>query len=51
MAQQVWQEPRPLAKPGCEDKEDRCYTWGEQGECERNKGFMETSCRLTCGLC
>lgn len=49
--QKVWKEPRPLPRPGCEDKEERCYTWGEQGECQRNKGFMEGSCRLTCDFC
>lgn len=48
---QVWKEPRPKPRPGCEDKEEKCYTWGEQGECHRNTAFMEASCRLTCGLC
>lgn len=49
--QQVYKEPRPLPRPGCEDKEDRCYTWGEQGECKRNPGFMDASCALTCSKC
>lgn len=45
----IWKEPRPQPRPGCEDKEERCNTWAEQGECKRNAGFMVESCRLSCG--
>ncbi|KAJ8310113.1 hypothetical protein KUTeg_011978 [Tegillarca granosa] len=29
----------------------KCYIWARQGECVRNKNFMEQNCRKACGLC
>lgn len=35
----------------CTDSDQRCAEWSKSGECERNPGFMETSCRNACGFC
>jgi prolyl 4-hydroxylase len=48
---QVYKEPRPVAKPGCEDADERCFSWAEQGECKRNPGFMLGSCKASCEAC
>jgi prolyl 4-hydroxylase len=45
----VYKEPRPSARPGCEDKDDRCWSWAEQGECKKNAGFMAETCKASCG--
>ncbi len=47
----VYKEPRPLAVPGCDDSDERCFSWAEQGECKRNPGFMLRSCRASCQVC
>lgn len=31
--QAVYKEPRPASVPGCEDRQERCWSWAEQGEC------------------
>jgi len=47
----VFKEPRPAARPGCEDKDDRCWSWAEQGECRKNEAFMrDTWCGGARGL-
>ena len=35
----------------CEDAHKNCARWAESGECERNKPYMEGSCRRSCGWC
>jgi len=40
--------PAPLAPVGCEDKEPRCRTWANIGECDANPGFMRLSCKWSC---
>jgi prolyl 4-hydroxylase len=49
--QVVFKEPRPKRRAGCGDKEERCFSWAEQGECKRNPGFMLTTCRASCDAC
>lgn len=45
--------PRPLADwPDCHDTNAKaCESWSRSGECERNAGFMHTSCAASCGQC
>ena len=31
------------------DTDGRCGEWAGSGECERNRGFMESSCAMSCG--
>ena len=47
----VFKEPRPVPVPGCDDNDERCFTWAEQGECKRNPGFMLQSCKASCQAC
>ncbi|XP_066273694.1 protein crumbs-like [Branchiostoma lanceolatum] len=35
----------------CVDDNDNCPGWASSGECKANPGYMETSCRLSCGIC
>jgi prolyl 4-hydroxylase len=35
----------------CRDKEDGCKAWQQNGECERNPGYMLKSCMKSCGVC
>lgn len=49
--QQVYKEPRPSPVAGCEDLDEKCWTWAEQGECTRNPGFMLVTCRPSCAAC
>lgn len=35
----------------CTDERDECQMWANEGECEKNPGFMHTSCRKACGKC
>lgn len=40
------------AEPGlCEDYDDRCGGWAQQGECKANPGFMDANCRRACKAC
>lgn len=48
---QVYKEPRPVAQPGCEDTDERCFSWAEQGECKKNPGFMLGACKASCQSC
>jgi hypothetical protein len=41
----------PVCPPGCQDDADACSGWAAAGECEKNPGFMQSSCKLTCGTC
>jgi hypothetical protein len=49
--QAIYKEPRPPPVAGCEDAEERCWSWAEQGECKRNPGFMQVTCRVSCDAC
>ena len=31
------------------DKHSSCVSWADQGECEKNPGFMQSDCAATCG--
>lgn len=31
-----------------DDEHEHCQSWAEMGECDRNPGFMRTSCELSC---
>ena len=31
--------------------QEACCDWAQHGECDKNAGFMDGSCRLACGLC
>mmetsp|Transcript_76126 Transcript_76126/g.150945 ORF Transcript_76126/g.150945 Transcript_76126/m.150945 type:complete len:200 (-) Transcript_76126:1101-1700(-) len=35
----------------CIDTDKKCASWAADGECEKNKVFMEGSCAKSCGLC
>jgi len=42
---------RAAATPGCADEDDNCAAWAASGECSKNAGFMEASCKLSCDKC
>lgn len=31
-----------------EDKHDKCQEWSEMGECDKNPGYMQSSCAASC---
>ena len=35
----------------CIDKAAQCELWAEQGECERNPGYMVLNCMRSCDAC
>lgn len=35
----------------CIDADKRCGGWAAAGECEKNPGYMLTSCRKACNKC
>jgi len=37
----------------CVDRSGHCEFWSRnpRGECQRNPGFMQANCALTCGVC
>jgi prolyl 4-hydroxylase len=38
--------------PGvCRDIKDECRSWALSGECEKNTGFMQENCGLSCKFC
>lgn len=47
----------PRLPDECEDYSEKCKSWAENGECEKNKKFMEGDafhigeCRKSCGTC
>lgn len=49
----VYEEPKRKPKPGstCIDKHDQCEFWAEEGECKKNKGYMEANCPFSCEVC
>ena len=50
--QRVFYEGREVGVPGrCEDADEGCHGWAENGECEKNPGFMRVSCKMSCGEC
>ena len=40
-------------EPACSDETDAttCAGWAKSGECEKNPGFMRSSCQKSCGTC
>ncbi|KAJ9525758.1 hypothetical protein QJQ45_003420 [Haematococcus lacustris] len=42
----------PALAPGaCHDGHEQCKEWAFFGECEKNPGFMEATCKMSCGIC
>lgn len=39
------------APPACRDKNSACIDWASKGECEKNSGFMHSTCPLACSQC
>ena len=37
--------------PNCVDSDENCVAWAKSGECDRNPGFMNTSCKASCHVC
>ena len=38
--------------PGCcRDTNPTCWQWALDEQCEQNKAFMESTCKLSCGVC
>ncbi|CAI5536651.1 unnamed protein product [Closterium sp. Naga37s-1] len=38
--------------PGaCVDESEHCVPWAKAGECEKNPGYMHSSCARSCGKC
>uniref|UniRef100_A0A7S0NDQ3 DnaJ homolog subfamily C member 7 n=1 Tax=Phaeocystis antarctica TaxID=33657 RepID=A0A7S0NDQ3_9EUKA len=35
----------------CKDENPECRAWAQMGECEANAGYMQASCRESCGYC
>lgn len=35
----------------CHDTDKRCHVWHQDGECDRNVGFMLSACRQSCNAC
>lgn len=35
----------------CIDSNGHCHQWKHLGECEKNRGYMSTACRRSCGGC
>ncbi len=35
----------------CDDDHEQCVEWAFFGECEKNPGFMNATCKKSCGLC
>jgi hypothetical protein len=36
---------------GCVDKHEKCLSWAEAGECQKNPGFMLADCLQACNVC
>ncbi|CAI5525628.1 unnamed protein product [Closterium sp. Naga37s-1] len=42
----------PSHPPGaCVDESENCVPWAKAGECEKNPGYMLSSCARSCGKC
>ena len=35
----------------CKDDSPSCWQWALDEQCEQNKGFMQSTCKLSCGIC
>mmetsp|Transcript_10200 Transcript_10200/g.16565 ORF Transcript_10200/g.16565 Transcript_10200/m.16565 type:complete len:347 (-) Transcript_10200:110-1150(-) len=35
----------------CEDKDNRCVAWAQQGECDKNPSYMLANCERSCNVC
>ena len=35
----------------CRDQQPTCWQWAIDEQCEENKGFMDSTCKLSCGVC
>eukprot|EP00756_Hemistasia_phaeocysticola_P024063 Hpha_TRINITY_DN15927_c5_g1::TRINITY_DN15927_c5_g1_i1::g.74232::m.74232/K01802/E5.2.1.8; peptidylprolyl isomerase len=55
-------EPRPVVEPEpfedeplkievCKDKHGTCAQWAAEGECQRNRPYMQGTCGHSCGMC
>lgn len=42
---------KTLAAGECGDSHEQCTEWAFFGECEKNPGFMNSTCKKSCGLC
>lgn len=45
------QQKGDLPADECADENKMCAGWAEDGECDRNSGFMRDACRLSCREC
>merc|ERR1719348_2650221 len=47
------EDPKVTTKPpvNCFDKDDKCQTWADAGECEKNPDWMTPNCPKSCGKC
>ncbi len=43
--------PKAVAKGDCDDSHDQCPEWAYFGECEKNPGFMNVTCKKSCKVC
>ena len=50
-AAQKKQPPPVPIDPSCVDDDPNCEQWARSGECERNRAYMERSCRASCHVC
>eukprot|EP00967_Tisochrysis_lutea_P093040 scaffold134391_cov38-Tisochrysis_lutea.AAC.1 len=41
----------PAGAAACADQNERCTSWAASGECQKNAGFMEGTCPVSCGAC
>ena len=41
----------PVCSWACQDDNSGCGSWADNGECSKNKAFMETACAESCGYC
>lgn len=39
------------SKAGCIDDNEHCSHWSSVGECDKNPGYMHTSCKRSCNTC
>lgn len=60
MRQRPLPHPPPAVRPadvqiakwkGCADQNEYCAAWAASGECDANKDYMHSHCKLSCKLC
>jgi prolyl 4-hydroxylase len=44
-------KPFSEATLDCQDENEKCEIWAQQGECEANSGYMLQSCKQSCSAC